>query len=282
MRVLVAGATGRVGSAVVRYLLEQGMQVRALVRSPRSAWVKRMMAQGVELAPGDVLRPASLRSVCMGVDVVVSAVTRRGYVSVVEGKGNAHLIDVARLMGVKQYIYISAVGANRADGVPDLETKGQVEVLLRESGLHATIIRPAPFHETLCATLVGNLALVGGKQAHPCGWIAADDVGRVAALCCGRADLYGTTLELAGPELLTFDAAYAAMGRGSGRPIRILHVPLGLMRLGQPFSRVMAEQIALMAFFNTHGAAADPTLIERRFDFRPQRIEEWARTLPQP
>ncbi|MCG8351672.1 MAG: NmrA family NAD(P)-binding protein [Chloroflexales bacterium] len=279
MLVLIVGATGRVGSAVVRHLLAFGVQVRVLVRSNENRWIQTMRSQGVELAPGDVMWPASLPSVCAGVDVVVSAFTRPGQVAEIEGVGNTNLLKAAHAAGVSQYLYVSAVGADRADNVPDLSTKGQVELLIRNSGLHFTIVRATIFHEMLRMAMCRNVAFIPGAQPRPFAWIAASDVGRVLALCCGRQDAFDDLIEVGGPELLTFDESYAAFSRGQAQSVRTVHIPLGLLRLGSLFNATLSELSGLMAFLEIHGAPADTTLIERRFGFRPCSVEGWARSL---
>lgn len=295
-RVLVAGATGTLGSAIVRHLSAGDFQVRALVRKPEPAWVQHMQNRGVELAPGDVLRPISLRSVFDGIDCAISTVTRSGRTGLVEGRGNINLIEAARNAGVEQFLFVSAVGANLADGVPDLGTKGQVEFLLRDSGLHYTIVRPTLYHESLphaipggLRALLGNtgaglrrqrhIAFVTGGRTAKFGWIAADDVARVIVACCGEPEWYRATLELSGPELLTFDEALAALGRGLGRSIALRHIPLRLARMAAPFSARLSELVGRMAFLDQYGAAADTTFIAERFAFQPRSVEAWAREL---
>src|SRR6516225_4648530 len=70
--VLVAGATGRQGGAVIRHLLPKGWKVRALTRSPKSAAAQKLQRQGIEVVHGDLEDAASLEAVVRGVHGVYS------------------------------------------------------------------------------------------------------------------------------------------------------------------------------------------------------------------
>ena len=116
--VLVAGATGSLGSTVCRMLVDQGTPVRALVRSGSSPErVGALRALGIELALGDLRDPESLRRACRGVDRVVSTATatsgRGGADTVqnVDGEGQVALIDAAQQERVQHFVYVSFSGA---------------------------------------------------------------------------------------------------------------------------------------------------------------------------
>jgi uncharacterized protein YbjT (DUF2867 family) len=74
-KILVVGATGRVGGAAVKNLLEEGFEVRALVRRPEKG--KRLRAMGVELAVGDVTTPNTLKDAVRGCSVYILSSGRR-------------------------------------------------------------------------------------------------------------------------------------------------------------------------------------------------------------
>jgi NADH dehydrogenase len=111
--ILVAGGTGRLGTAVVGRLVSRGTDVRVLTRDPGRA--RHLEAERVEVVTGDVRDRASLGRATAGVEVVVSAVqgfTGPGRISpaTVDRDGNANLTDAAGTAGA-DLVLISAVGA---------------------------------------------------------------------------------------------------------------------------------------------------------------------------
>src|SRR5690348_326106 len=121
--ILVVGATGSLGGSIVRGLLEQGQQVRALVRTAPDAEV--LTDLGAEPAMGDLKDRASLDAACQGIETVITTANsaRRGgedNPETVEDKGNRQLIDAAEAAGVDQFVFVSALGASPSSPVPFL------------------------------------------------------------------------------------------------------------------------------------------------------------------
>jgi uncharacterized protein YbjT (DUF2867 family) len=209
-RILVAGATGRVGGAAVRHLLEAGLEVRALVRGAAGKG-KPLRALGAEVRPGDVMRPETLAPAlegCAGVFSALSSSTDRE-AEAVEYRGNVNLLSAARKAGARRFVYSSALLADHplARRVGTFREKARFEeVLLGAGDVSATVLRPAMFMETLLMALGGPLAFVPGRQRLPVRWISAGDAARAAARAFER-DITGRH-ELAGPETATFDEAY--------------------------------------------------------------------------
>jgi UDP-glucose 4-epimerase len=111
MRVLITGATGRVGSRLVKQLAVRGYDVRALVRDPGRA--AGLRAQRVEIMRGDLLDPISLESAVKRVDAVVHCATAYFHeatseqASAVNELGTECLAGLARDAGVKRFVFTS-------------------------------------------------------------------------------------------------------------------------------------------------------------------------------
>ena len=278
-KILVAGATGRVGGAAVEHLLREGFEVRALVRRPEKG--ERLSALGAELAVGDATAPDTLGSAvrgCSGIFSALGAGPGRGVSEDVEYRGNLNLLSAARSEGVGRFVYSSVLMADHplAQRVGAFREKARFEEeLLAAEDVSPTILRPAIFMETLHMMLRGRVAFIPGRQRRPVSWIAAGDIAR-AAVRAIQGDILGRH-ELAGPEIVSFDGAFYRLGRAHGGRIRTLHVPLAPMHAAGRFSPYVGEIANMMAFFDAVGFVADPSALLDTFGVPALTIEEWAR-----
>jgi uncharacterized protein YbjT (DUF2867 family) len=146
MNILVAGATGRTGLHLVRYLVDQGHVPTALVRegSDTSA-----LPRGVELRHGDLTDLQA--GVCDGMDAVIFAAGSGGstgpeMTDKVDRDGARRLIDLAKEAGVKRFVMLSSVGADQSDPGGDiahyLKAKHAADEHLKSSGMTFSILRP--------------------------------------------------------------------------------------------------------------------------------------------
>ncbi|MDQ3966149.1 MAG: NAD(P)H-binding protein [Actinomycetota bacterium] len=278
-KILVVGASGRVGGAAVRDLLEAGFEVRALVR--RAERGARLRTLGAEVAVGDVTAPDSLGPAvqgCSGVFSALGAGPGRGGSEMVEYQGNLNLLSVARSAGVGRFVYSSALQADhpQAQKVGAFREKARFEQeLLAAEDVSSTILRPAIFMETLDMMLRGSVAFVPGRQRRPVSWIAAHDIAH-AAVRAFQADILGRH-DIAGPDTVTFDGAFERLARARGESIRVLHVPLMALRVGGLAVPYVRELTNMMTFFNAVGFATDPSILRDTFGVPALSIEEWAR-----
>jgi uncharacterized protein YbjT (DUF2867 family) len=277
-RVLVAGATGRVGSAALRHFLEAGCEVRALVRS--AGKVEHLRSLGAEPVVGDVTKPDTLAPAlegCSGIYSVLAAGPGRGDAETVEYGGNTNLLRAARSAGVSRFVYSSALHADHplARNVGELGEKARFEEeLAKTEGLSYTILRPSMFMENLLLALRGSVAFVPGRQMRPASWISANDVARAAVRAFER-NIQGHH-ELAGPDSCTFDEAYSRLARAWSKRITVLHPPLFTMLLPGRFVPYLGDIARMFAFFDRVGYAADPAPLRTLFGVEALTIEEWA------
>ena len=131
--VLVTGATGPHGRAVVQALLAAGRRVRALTRNPDSMPARQLAGLGAELARGDLLDPESLLDAMTGTIAVYGVTTPFSAGPDSELRQGEQLIAAARATEVPWLVFASVASADRGTGIPHFESKWRIEEQLRGS-----------------------------------------------------------------------------------------------------------------------------------------------------
>lgn len=142
LTILVAGATGRQGGAVVDQLLERGHIVRGMTRKPDSTKAQRVAEKGIAVVEGDYAVPESLLAAMDGVDGVFFYTA----FSPNELMYGTNVLKAAKAAGVKHLIYSLGAAADPEKGMAGAMA-GQIETKIRESGVPYTIVRPVAFME---------------------------------------------------------------------------------------------------------------------------------------
>lgn len=182
---LVVGATGDLGGRITRRLLEEGGQVRVLVRDTSD--IGPLKAAGADLAFGDLKELVTVDSACQGVDRIISTATgasRGGEDSVdaVDRQGHATLLRCAENAGVSRFVYVSATGFNTDSPVDLARAKASTAEAIRSSGFSYTILHPTLFMESWIAFVVGaqirkgDTVQVIGDPARKYGFVAIQNV----------------------------------------------------------------------------------------------------------
>jgi len=256
--VLVAGATGKQGGAVVRALLEQpeSWHVRGLTRKPEGPRANALAAQGVEIVRGDMADAAALEAAFTGVHAAFSVQDFRAAGLDGEVRQGINFADVAKASGVRHLVYTSVGGADRKSGVPHFETKWRIEQHIRSIDIPATILRPTSFMEGFGGSaMVQYLALGMFAGAFPpdkpLQMIATRDIGILARTALTQPDEFvEREIEIAGDEL-TFPQIIDAIRRATGRRrVRYLRIP-GSM------TQRMGGAGKLLTWLVEHGYQAD-------------------------
>jgi NADH dehydrogenase len=279
--ILVVGATGSLGGRIARGLLERGETLRALVRAGRDA--TPLEAAGASVVTGDLTDEASLRAACEGVDTVVTTANsaRRGgadTVDRVDRSGTASLIDAARAVGVRRFVYTSVLGVSAESPVPFLSAKGENEARLRGSGLEWTILAPNAFQESWPARVVGAPALSGGpvtlvgegRKRHT--FVSEADVAAFAIAVVGHAAAANRHLPIGGPEALTWRDVVSVYERVLGRAVAVRFVAPG-----EPVPGIPPAVQPLLAAQDTYETVIDTRALAAEFGVRLTALEEVAR-----
>lgn len=276
--ILVSGATGKQGGALLKYLLGDGWRIRALTRNPGGRAAQELSKSGVEVVQGDMDQVESLKRAMKGVHGVYSVqdfwtIGARGEVR--QGK---NMVDAARSAGVEHFLYSSVGGAERNSGITHWETKWEVENHIRKLGLPTTVLRPAAFMENYYIAAV-EIGILKGKLTDPIRGdkpyqtIAVDNIGAFGALAFDRPnDFIGLELEIAGSDLTNVQAA-EVFSRVLGKRVKFRKLPLPMVRL------VLGKEFYQMfRWFNEAGFQADIPTLKRRFpEIHLLSLEEWLR-----
>ena len=276
--VLVTGATGRQGGAVIRHMLPKGWKLRALTRNPGSATAQDLRRQGIDVAQGDLEDPTSLERAARGVYGIYSVQDFWSVGAKREVQQGKNLADAAKKAGVEHFVYSSVGGAERNSGIDHWESKWEVEKHIRKLGLPATILRPVSFMETYHIEQV-EIGILKGKLVDPIRadkpyqTIATDDIGAFVALAFDRPEEFiGVDLEIAGSELTNLEAAQV-FSRVLGKPVKFQRLPMPMVRLflGKEFYQ-------MFRWFNDAGYQANISDLRRRYpEVRLHTLEEWLR-----
>jgi uncharacterized protein YbjT (DUF2867 family) len=252
---LLTGATGRVGSALLRRLVADGHLVRCLVRDPRRLGAERVR---VQIALGDLAEPASFRNALRGVKTVVHLAASerdqpRGTIEEVDGLAVWRLLRAAERAGVEHFVFASMLGATPWHRSRVLRAKALAERAVAEAAIPTTTLRCsliyAPGDRQLAVLELLSLlpavpvtATMGRARAQP---VYAGDVAACVAALLERAVPDGhVALDIAGPQQLTHRDTVAAALAAIGRPRRLLALPSGLLRQALHAYEVAAGPIA--------------------------------------
>ncbi len=220
--ILVTGATGKQGGAVVRHLREKGFAVRAFTRHPDSPESRALINQtGIEIARGDYEDKPSLLRALEDVHGVFAVQTPfEGGVETEVRQGMA-LIDAAHSSDVSHFVYSSVVSADQNTGIPHFDSKWKIEQHLMGTGMPYTVVRPAFFMENW---LPMKDQLAQGQLRMPLTpetilqQVAVDDIGAFTAMAFEHPGKWqGKATDLAGDELFmdqiaqTLHASYSQM-----------------------------------------------------------------------
>jgi uncharacterized protein YbjT (DUF2867 family) len=286
MTVLVTGATGFVGRKVVGALLDAGHVVRCLVHSPGAERVLDL--DKVDVHYGGVTDPAALGAAFYDVTSVihlVAVIRERGRATFqgINVQGTENVLKLALAAGVKRFVFLSSIGAQDTAQLPFLRSKWLGERAVAQSGLPYTMLRPSlvfgegdEFTNTLAA-IIKAFPLVpvvgdGETQFQP---IAVEDVARCVVLSLEKEELAGRTVEIGGPERLTYNELVDAIIENLEVGRIKLHLSMALMKplvsvmqKALPRPPITREQLDMLPVPNY----TKPGSVEETFGFRPKHF----------
>ncbi len=294
MKTLVVGATGQLGSAVVRKLSERGMPVRAFVR--RTSSYEHLKRAGVELVFGDLRDRASLDASCDNIDAVIATANaavpreRGDSFASVDDQGYRNLIDACVGQGVRQFLYTSVLADPRYDGMPLPSQKRRTEQYLQRSGLGYTVLRADAFMDVIFAMMGSDLPLEGSEAAtvERSFWfsrrffnsvrqniarkgevgilgdgttrrtyVCIDDVAELLVRAVGHPGARNAIFDVGGPEALSQNDVMAIFQRVLDKPLTAKRTPVLVFKIGHVLLRPFSPAAANIMGVNYAGATID-------------------------
>jgi NADH dehydrogenase len=256
---LLTGATGLVGRALLRRLTASGIAVRCLVRDPRRLGSERDLHAH---ALGDLADPQSFRNAMRGVDVVVHlAATIRdqpqGSIEELNGIATWRMVEAAQRAGVRRFVFFSALGASTHNRTRLLRAKAVAEQAVRDGPVSSVIFAPSIVYAPGDAwlSLLERLSLLpgvmpvsgGGRAVYQPIW--AEDVADCVMAVLDPSRPIGSRnggpgcerYELAGPETLSHEAMVRLALRSFGRRRMLFHVPTPIVSRSLRAVEVLAK-----------------------------------------
>lgn len=296
--ILITGATGFVGSHLIRRLADRGEQLRLLTRSSstagdRNADLRRERLEGLAMmeVEGDITDRASLVKAMKGVSTVIHLVAvirenrSRGITyQTINVQGTKNLVDAAREAGVQYFIHMGALGAANDPQLRYVYSKWLGEEYVRKSGLSSVILEPSiifgPEDEFVnqLADLVkmAPVTPVVGSGKILFQPIHVDDVAACIVKLLDKRDKAGQTIQIGGPDYISYEGILDEIIKTLGVRRLKIHMPVGLMKpvvslmeLILPHPPVTRNQLQqLNAGDNTTTIDA----VEQHFGFRPRPL----------
>jgi len=244
MALLVIGSTGTLGRQIVRQALNEGFQVKCLVRSfRRAAFLKEW---GAELIYGDLLLPESIPLALFGVSGIIDCSTSRPDdlydIELVDLKSKYILIESAIKANIKRYIFFSILNSSNYQNVPLVNLKLMIEHRLKISGLNYTIFYLNGFFQGLipqyALPILDQKSIWITSESSSIRYINTQDIAKITIQSLSVQQFEKKMLPILGNRGWKSSDIVSLCERISGRRASINKVNLYLLRLITKFFRI--------------------------------------------
>lgn len=224
-KILITGATGNVGQAIIEALFAQQTTHTIIAGVRQIERSKKCFApfEALQYRAFDFEDPGSYDAALEGIDTLF--LLRPPHISNVVPVFRP-LIERAVAKGVGQILFLSVQGADKMSFIPH----AKIEKILLSSGVDYCFLRPSYFMQNLTTTLksdldAGCIVLPAGRALF--NWVDVQDIGRVGAVVLGNMEAYtNQALDITGAENLSFAQVVAIINQTCDRKLRYKSVPI--------------------------------------------------------
>jgi uncharacterized protein YbjT (DUF2867 family) len=282
MAILIVGSTGQIGSQILPHLTNNGLDVRALSRSPAI----RTFPEGIKSVKGDLLEPDSIRQALKGVTTLFLL----NSVSEDELTKGLIAVNLAKEAGIRSIVYFSMLNSDTFSDTPHAAAKYTIERAIHDVGISATILRPNYFFQN--DAMQKKALLKNGTYPNPIGEIGVSmvdtrDIAQIAAQAIIEREQSITSLpneiiEIVGPEEFTGTGIAKVWSALIGKPVKYEGDLLTYEEVGKAVvPKWMAYDNALMfrgfQKFGMRSKASTAKMLETRLGRRLHSYEDFAK-----
>ncbi|CAI8217730.1 MAG: NAD(P)H azoreductase [Prochlorococcus marinus str. MIT 9313] len=239
MQVLVVGGTGTLGRQIARRAIDAGHQVRCMVRKPRKGAF--LQEWGCELTCGDLLDPETIDYALDGIDAVIDAATSRpddsASVYTTDWDGKLNLLRACETAGVKRYVFLSLLAAEKHLNVPLMDIKFCTERLLADSSFDYTILQGVAFMQGLIGQIaipvLENQTVWVSETPTAVAYMNTQDVARFAVAALERPETIRRSFPVVGPKAWTSEEIVKFCEKSSSKTAKVIRVSPFLIGLSQ-------------------------------------------------
>ena len=271
MSILVIGGTGTLGRQIVKQALDEGYQVKCLVRDfRRGAFLKDW---GAELIYGDLSIPSTIPVALKGVSIVIDSATIRStssYTSeTIDWRGKLALIEASKLVGIKKYIYFSVLNASKNPSIPLMALKLEMEKKLQQSGINYTVFQCSGFFQGLISQyalpILENETIWLPGDSAPIAYLDTQDAAKAVVQTLKNSDYDQKKISLIGDKFWTAKEIIQLCERLSGKTAKISYIPVIAFSILRRFFRLfeftwnISDRLQFGEIYNDPSLAISPS-----------------------
>lgn len=245
-KILIIGGTGTVGGSLVKLLHSADANFVALARNEAKA--KELKEAGVQTVMGELGDWPTIRNALQDIDAVF-LLTNPSVEKVAMQNG---LIDMAKEMGVRKIVKLSAIGAEAGSPVHLADWHGQIEDHLEDSGLDYVILRPHSFMQNMfmnLETIKNDNCFYESVGHSSIPMVDARDVAQASFDCLMTETFNNQTFTITGPTPISFEEMASALSSVTNRSITYIPIPSVAHNQGMKDAGVpewLADDLTLM------------------------------------
>ena len=270
--ILVTGANGKTGRAIIAQLAEDQHQIRAWVRRPDTK-----ISGAADLFVGDMLNESDWQQAFDGVEKIYHVCPNMHPDEVKIGR---MMLIAAKQANIKHLVYHSVLHP-QVEAMPHHWNKMLVEEMIFASGVQFTIVQPTAYIQNLLPQMKtikqDGILRLPYPATSPISLVDLNDVARAVAKILATDHFIGATLELVGTEPLMQTAVASILGETFGRSVAFHEIPLDEWAAANSHlpDYVRETLMAMFRYYAQHGLVGNLAVLKMVLEREPTSFREW-------